>query len=108
MGLTAHMNVPLYYILLPDKHATTYTKAFTLFKEEVEASFWNGTTFITDFERGEFNAVKNFLMDSSHQLYFSFFHSVQSMDRHIKTYPKIIEEFAKRLFDLTKMFPFVS
>lgn len=107
MGLTAHMNVPLCYIL-PDKHAITYTTVFILFKEEVKASFWNGTTFKIDFERTEFNAVKKVLIDSSHRLYFSYFQFVQYIDRHFETYPKIIEEFTKRLFDLTKMFHFVS
>lgn len=108
MGLTARMNVPLCYILLPNRTFTTYVTAFTLFKEEVKESFWNGATFITDFEKAEFGAVKKVLMDGSHRLHLCYFHFVQSMNRHFKTYPRLMEEFAKRLFELTKMFPFVS
>lgn len=106
MGQTSHMNMPLAYILLPNKMQSTYAKAFILFKEEVKASFRNGATFITDFEKAEFNAVRSILMDGSHRLQLCYFHFVQSMIRHFKDYPQ--DNLTSSLINLTKMFPFIS
>ena len=105
MGQTAHMNVPLAYLLLPNKMQSTYVIALTLFKNEVQASFWSGATFITDFEKAEFNAVKQVLMNTSHHLQLCYFHFVQSMMRHFNDYPE--DELTDHLFDLSKMLPFI-
>lgn len=106
MGQTAHMNVPISYILLPDKKQSTYEKAFILFRQEVDAAFRNGATFITDFEKAEFNAVKQILMDSSHRIQLCYFHFVQSMLRHFKDY--IQDDLTSHLIDVCKMLPFIS
>ncbi len=105
MGQTFHMNVPLSYILLPNKKQETYVKAFTLFKHEVQSSFWSGATFITDFEKAEFNAVKQVLMDSSHHLQLCYFHYVQSMIRHFKDYED--NSVTLYLIEISKMLPFM-
>ena len=52
------MNLPISYILLPNKSCFTYTFGLTLFKQETQAYFSNGTNFITDFELAEINAEK--------------------------------------------------
>ena len=106
MGQTTHMNVPLCYMLLPNKKQNTYVTAFTLFMQEVQACFWNGATFITDFEKAEFNAVKKVLMNCSHRLHLCYFHFMQSMIRHFNSYPE--DEVTDCLLQISKMLPFIS
>lgn len=50
-GQTVNFNLPIAYILLPNKEYITYAKAFSLLSQEV--TFWNCTIFVTDFEKAE-------------------------------------------------------
>lgn len=108
LGQTPNMNLPLSYILLPNKAQDTYERAFTLFLKEVNTNFHDGTTFITDFELGEFNAVKKCLMNSSHHLQLCFFHFCQSMTRHFSSYIDQDQELYSKLLSISKMLPFIS
>lgn len=106
LGQTQHMNVPISYILLPNKTCYTYTKALTLFKLETQAYFSNGTIFVTDFELAEINAVKNCFINESHHLQLCYFHYVQSMLRHFQKYERNL--ITDGLIIIAKLLPFIS
>lgn len=51
MSKTKKLNVPIAYILLPDKKETTYQNALSLFQANMKSKqFPPGTTFTMDFE----------------------------------------------------------
>lgn len=89
LGQTKNMNLPLAYFLLPDKKQETYERAFTMFKNETKASFYPGATFVTDFEKAEYKAVKKCLMENDHYLQLCYFHFCQSMRRFFQKCDKI-------------------
>lgn len=106
MAQTDRMNVPIAYFLLPDRKYPTYAKAFSNFMLAVNVLFPPGVTFITDFELAEISAVRKYLKNESQFLQLCYFHFTQSMERHIKKLPDSNSQ--KELFDLVKMFPFIS
>lgn len=106
LGQTSNMNVPLAYLLLPDKKQDTYEKAFSMFKAEAKASFYTGATFITDFEKAEFKAVKKCLMDDSHYLQLCYFHFCQIFRRYFQKNP--IPESLNDLKSIAYLLPFIS
>ena len=104
-GQTLYLNLPLAFILLPDKSQGIYEKAFTLFKTESKALFQPGTIFITDFERAEYNAVKKILMDKSHYFQFCYFHYTQILRRYFANYPNF--KYLNRLTYIAYQLPFI-
>lgn len=106
MGRTNHINIPLAYMLLPNKEQKTYELAFYMFKSSSKQNFKPGTTFITDFEPAESNAVKNILMDTTHTFQFCYFHYTQIMKRYFDNYEPFI--FLEKLRYIANLFPFIS
>lgn len=106
MGQTSVMNMPLAYILLPNKNQSSYEKAFLMFKSTVKSNFRPGTTFICDFEKGLHNAIKNCLMSKGHYFQFCYFHFTQCMKRHFDKYEKT--DLTLELHKIANILPFIS
>lgn len=106
LGRTQHMNIPLCYILLPSKEQKIYELAFTMFMTSIGKQFLNGTTFITDFEKGLSNAVKKVLMNETHIFQYCYFHYTQIMKRYFDHYEKF--QFLDKLRYITNLFPFIT
>lgn len=110
MGQTNKMNSPLSYILLENKFQPTYEKAFMLFKTEAKqvgkSLFRAGTTFISDFERGLYNAIKKIMMGNGHYFQFCIFHYTQAVKRHFNNYPKT--KMMSEFHQITNLLPFIS
>lgn len=106
LGQTKNMNLPISYILLPNKLYYTYSKALSLFMQETQCYFSNRTTFITDFEMAKIKAVKKNFMDNSHYLQYCYFHFCQSIIRHFQKYEK--NDLINELISIAKLLPFIN
>ena len=106
MGQTENMNLPLCYMLLPNKCEQTYEKAFTLLKLEGRIKFKAGTTFLIDFEKAEYNALIKCFLEENQYVQLCYFHFCQAMRRHFQKYPQT--KFMKQLNEIAYMLPFIS
>lgn len=91
LSRTDKLNIPLAYILLPSKSEKVYKLAFQTLKNFI-GDFPFGTTFISDFEQGEINAIKSVLMTNGHFIQLCYFHFVKAIKHFFAT---DIEDFTK-------------
>lgn len=77
-GKTNKKNMPLAYILLPNKKENTYKMALSTYKSFV-GSFPDEITFVSDFESGEINAIKSELLSKGNYFQLCYFHFVKAL-----------------------------
>ena len=107
MARTAKLNVPIAYILLPDKKQSTYTSALTLLTSRIDKkAFQPGTTFTTDFEQAEINSVSQVLVKDGFYIQLCYFHYAQNMRRYFLQKPD--DWIHKELKKIALMLPFIS
>lgn len=107
MAKTKKLNVPIAYILLPDKKESTYINALTLFQANMKSKqFPPGTTFTMDFEHAEINAVNAIFKKEGQFIQLCYYHFSNSLVRWFHIWPKTTTN--KQLFKLALLFPFIS
>lgn len=111
MGRSSVMNIPLLFLLLPDKKEETYCYCFENFKRSLSISgycFHNNVKFVCDFELAEVNGIKKtFLSDPNlnYSLQLCYFHYCKAITKKfIKIFgnspPKVEKELKKILLVL--------
>ena len=104
---TKRLNVPIAYILLPDKKEATYKNALSLFEMNMKAKqFPPGTTFSMDFETAEINAISSVLIKNGHYIQLCYFHFTQAMTRYFEKLPP--NDINETLKAIANMLPFIS
>ena len=78
MGKTTKINLPLAYILLPSKQEYVYKLALHTYKIYIK-SFQHNVTFLSDFEQGEINAIKEELISEGNYFQLCYFHFVKAL-----------------------------
>ena len=106
MGMTHIMNLPLLYIILPNKKEKSYICAFEAYLSALNScgiSFLNDTKFICDFEVGEINAIKKVFLTENQTIQLCYFHFTKSIYERIEYDPFIYD-----LFNVIKLLPFID
>ena len=78
VGRTKVINLPLLYLILPNKKEETYLLSFQLYNQTLQANnikFNENVKFICDFEIAEIKIIKNiFLRDNKYSIQLCYFH----------------------------------
>lgn len=111
IGRTLLMNLPLLYLLLPDKKESTYCLAFNVYLNCFQSngiSFMDNVKFICDFELALINAILKCLMQKSSYLQLCYFHFTQTLKKYKMEFEKNQNSFALDLIKILKILPLIN
>ena len=111
IGRSSVINLPLLYLLLPNKSEATYCYAFECFKRSLIESggcFMENVKFVSDFEFAEINAIKKIFLINSNSLQLCYFHYCQAIEKKFrKIFGFLADSFEKNLLKIIKLLPFI-
>ena len=106
MGRTNIMNIPLLFIILPNKKEKTYVCAFNTYLACINSlgiSFKDDAKFVCDFEISEINAIKKVFISNNRKIQLCYFHYTKSINEKIENNPFLID-----LFYVLKLLPLID
>lgn len=112
MGRTSVMNLPLLYLILPDKKQTTYMIAFKYYMIALDShgiKLKNNVKFICDFEKAEINAIKDVFISENRSIQLCYFHYTQLLHKHYVIIQNKHEcKFTNYLYNILRKLPFCN
>ena len=112
MGRTSVMNIPILFLVLPDKKQESYDMAFRFFLNSIHSNniaFDANAKFICDFEIAEINSIKSILMKEGNTLQLCYFHFCKSMYKKLSAILAKQEcIFTRNLFDILLLLPLIK
>ena len=113
VGRTKIMNVPLLFLVLPNKKEATYVCAFNIYFEILKANgiqLHHNVKFVCDFEMAEINAIKSVFIHEEKTIQLCYFHYCKNVNDNfgIIVAKEGFCKFTSDLFLLIKILPFIN
>ena len=113
VGRTDIMNVPLLFLVLPNKQELTYICAFNVYLQILKANginFYPNVKFVCDFEMAEVNAIKSVFITKESTLQLCYFHYCKALKEKLGLIcvKENFCEFTHNLYIILKILPFIN